>query len=274
MPSKWYFWATNFFPSIGSIVSQIVITSFYKFIPLANFASLREPILATMHKMGIKGTILLAAEGINGGFAGTREQMTAFYAYMHSEPRFHDLNFKETFDDKNPFEKAKVKLRQEIVSMGLAEVNPLQSVGDYLSPEEWHELIQDPEVIIIDTRNDYEYGLGTFKNAINPNTENFRKFPEYVNNELNDKKDKKIAMFCTGGIRCEKSTAYLKEQGFAHVYHLKDGILNYIETMPKEKSLWEGQCFVFDDRVAVDHDLKRVYPQLPQDYKHAYFPKE
>lgn len=263
-----------FFVNNRSIVSEIVIASFYKFIRLDNFENLREPILATMQEIGIKGTILLASEGVNGSFAGTREQMDSFYTYMHSDVRFNDLNFKETFDPQNPFEKAKVKLRKEIVTMGVTNVDPLQSAGVYLSPEEWHEFIQDPEVILIDTRNDYEYDLGTFKNAINPNTENFREFPEYVQNQLSDKKDKKIAMFCTGGIRCEKSTAYLKEQGFEYVYHLKDGILNYIENMPKVDSLWEGKCFVFDDRVAVDEQLKRVYPQLPQDYKDERFPKE
>lgn len=255
-------------------MNQIVIASFYKFIPLADYEHLREPMLANMHQIGIKGTILLASEGINGSFAGTREQMDAFYASMHQDPRFNDLNFKETFDEKNPFEKAKVKLRKEIVTMGVSNVDPLKSCGIYLNPDEWHQLIQDPEVIIIDTRNDYEYELGTFKNAINPNTENFREFPTYVQSELDDKKDKKIAMFCTGGIRCEKSTAYLKDLGFEQVYHLKDGILNYIEQIPAEHSLWEGQCFVFDDRVAVDQELKRVYPQLPQDYKDERFPKD
>ena len=258
---------------LGSIVDQIVIASFYKFIPLEDFETLREPMLVVMREMNIKGTIILAAEGINGGFAGTRDHMDAFYAYMHQEPRFSDLNFKETFDSQNPFEKAKVKLRKEIVTMGITKVNPLASTGVHLSPEEWHDFIQDPEVIVIDTRNDYEYELGTFKNAINPNTENFREFPEYVEQHLSDKKDKKIAMFCTGGIRCEKSTAYLKEQGFEHVYQLKDGILNYMEVIPNETSLWEGKCFVFDDRVAVDEQLKRVYPQLPQDYKDERFPK-
>ncbi len=254
-------------------MNKIVIASFYKFIPLADFETLREPLLATMQQLNIKGTILLAAEGINGGFAGTREQMDSFYTYMRMDSRFNDLNFKETFDDNNPFEKAKVKVRKEIVTMGVKNVDPLTATGVHLSPEEWHEFIQDPEVIVIDTRNDYEFDLGTFKNAINPNTENFREFPEYVQQQLGDKKDKKIAMFCTGGIRCEKSTAYLKEQGFQHVYQLKDGILNYIEAMPKENSLWEGQCFVFDDRVAVDEHLQRVYPQLPQDYKDERFPK-
>jgi UPF0176 protein len=249
-------------------VNSIIIASFYKFVPLVDFESLREPMLTAMREVGIKGTIILAAEGVNGSFAGTQEQMNAFYQYMHSEPRFSDLNFKETYDSANPFEKAKVKLRKEIVTMGIHNVDAINNAGTYLSPEEWHEFIKDPEVIVIDTRNDYEYELGTFKNAINPNTENFREFPEYVEQQLSNKKDKKIAMFCTGGIRCEKSTAYLKEQGFTQVYHLKDGILNYMQAFPTEESLWEGQCFVFDDRVAVDKKLQRVQPQLPQDYKY------
>jgi UPF0176 protein len=249
-------------------MQEIIIASFYKFVTLDNFETMREPLLAKMHEIKIKGTIILASEGINGSFAGTREQMDAFYQYIRQDERLTDLNFKETFDPENPFEKSKVKLRKEIVTMGIPNVNPLKSVGTYLNPEQWNELIQNPDVVIIDTRNDYEFELGTFKNAINPNTENFRNFPEYVKEHLIDLKDKKIAMFCTGGIRCEKSTAYLKDIGFPEVYHLHDGILNYIEKMPQEESLWEGQCFVFDNRVAVDEHLERVYPQLPLDYKH------
>ncbi|CAM2749359.1 rhodanese-related sulfurtransferase [Legionella worsleiensis] len=254
-------------------MKEIVIASFYKFISLPDFETLREPMLAKMHELGIKGTIILAHEGINGGFAGNREQMDNFYHYMRSDPRFSALNFKETFDQANPFEKAKVKLRKEIVTMGVQNVNPEQNAGTYLSPEQWHELIQDPEVILLDTRNDYEYELGAFKNAINPDIENFREFPEYVAQHLSDKKDKKIAMYCTGGIRCEKTTAFMKEQGFQQVYQLHDGILNYIEKIPEANSLWEGKCFVFDDRVAVDQKLERVYPQLPQDYKEERYPK-
>jgi len=249
-------------------MKEIIIAAFYKFVSLDNFETMREPLLAKMHEINIKGTIILASEGINGSFGGKREDMDRLYEFIRQDERFADLNFKETFDNENPFEKAKVKLRKEIVTMGIQNVDPLKTVGTYLEPEQWNELIQDPEVVIIDTRNDYEFELGTFKNAINPNTENFRDFPEYVEKELSNKKDKKIAMFCTGGIRCEKSTAYLKEQGFPNVYHLHDGILNYIEKMPKEESLWEGQCFVFDNRVAVDEHLERVYPQLPFDYKH------
>jgi UPF0176 protein len=249
-------------------VNDIVIASFYKFVSLDDYETLREPMLGSMHETNIKGTIILAKEGINGSFAGTREKMELFYQLLRKDVRLTDLHFKETFDKENPFAKAKVKLRKEIVTMGIKEVDPIQSAGVYLNPEEWHEFIQDPEVILIDTRNDYEYELGSFKNAINPNTEHFRNFPEYVQQHLQDKKDKKIAMYCTGGIRCEKSTAYLIDQGFKKVYHLKDGIINYIEKMPENESLWEGSCFVFDDRVAVNNKLERVFPQLPQDYKH------
>ncbi len=254
----------------GSPVQEIIIASFYKFVPIGDYESLRETLLAQMLAHHIKGTIILAAEGVNGSFGGFREDMDRFYQCMRQDARLTDLRFKETIDKENPFEKTKVKLRKEIVTMGIYNVDPLKTVGTYLSPEEWNELIQDPEVILIDTRNDYEYDLGTFKNAINPNTENFRNFPEYVEQHLLDKKDKKIAMFCTGGIRCEKSTAYLKDLGFPEVYHLQDGILHYIEAMPKEKSLWEGQCFVFDNRIAVDENLARVYPQLPLEYKYEY----
>lgn len=249
-------------------MKEIVIAAFYKFVSLENFETLRIPLLVKMQENNIKGTIILALEGINGSFAGTRNDMDTFYQYIREDSRLADLNFKETFDKENPFEKSKVKLRKEIVTLGINNTDPLKSAGTYLSPEEWNELIQDPDVLLIDTRNDYEFELGTFQNATNPNTENFRNFPEYVLEHLIDQKDKKIAMFCTGGIRCEKSTAYLTDLGFPKVYHLQDGILNYIEKMPKEESLWSGQCFVFDNRVAVDENLERVYPQLPLDYKH------
>lgn len=249
-------------------MNKIIIASFYKFVTMDDFETMREPILAKMLDMGIKGTILLAKEGVNGGFAGTREQMDAFYAYMRSYPAFADLRFKETMDENNPFEKSKVKLRKEIVTMGVTEVQAYNPKETYLTPEEWNALLKDPEVVLIDTRNDYEFELGTFKNAINPNIENFREFPEYVQKELSDKKDKKIAMFCTGGIRCEKTTAYMKSQGFEKVYQLHDGILHYMESIPQDQSLWEGDCFVFDNRVAVNQKLERVFPQLPEDYKH------
>lgn len=255
-------------------MKDIIIASFYKFVSLDNFETMKLPILDKMQTIGIKGTVILAKEGINGSFAGTREKMDLFYQYLHSNECLTDLKFKETFDEVIPFDKAKVKLRKEIVTMGVNDVDPAELAGARLSPEEWHELIQDPEVVLIDTRNDYEYELGTFKNAINPDIDNFRQFPEYVAQHLADKKDKKIAMFCTGGIRCEKTTAYMRAQGFEEVYQLHDGILNYMESIPANESLWEGQCFVFDDRIAVDKELNRVHPQLPNDYKDQRYPKK
>lgn len=232
-------------------MTHYVIVSFYKFIDLPDYADLKGPLLAFMKDKGILGTILLAHEGINGGAAATRELMDELYAHLRQEPRFADLNFKETYSDLMPYEKAKVKLRKEIVTLGIPDLNPLMQTGERVMPEAWNTLISDPDVLVIDTRNDYEVELGTFKNAINPKTENFRDFPAYVETHLLDKKDKKIAMFCTGGIRCEKSTAYLMSLGFENVYQLEGGILKYYEDMPAQASLWEGRCFVFDERIAV-----------------------
>lgn len=248
-------------------MKEIIIASFYQFVTLVDFEIMREPMLAKMRALDLRGTLILAKEGINGSFAGRRENMELFYQFLRDDFSLVDLHFKETFDEKNPFDKAKVKLRKEIVTMGLQEVDPKKASGTYLSPRQWHEFIQDPSVLVIDTRNDYEFELGSFKQAIHPNTENFREFPEYVSKHLQDKKDQKIAMYCTGGIRCEKSTAYLKQQGFEQVYQLHQGILHYLECIPESESLWQGACFVFDDRVAVDHQLDRLSPQLPQDYK-------
>lgn len=245
-------------------MNTTVIAAFYKFVLLENFEDLREPWLKLMRELGIKGTLILAKEGINGSFAGDRQAMDAFYEVLRADARMTDLFFRETYDARNPFDKAKVKLRKEIVTMGIQDIDPNAEVGEYLSPEEWNELLVDPDVVLIDTRNDYEFEVGTFQNAVNPDIENFRDFPDYVEKNMMDKKDKKIAMFCTGGIRCEKSTAYMKKMGFDKVYHLKGGIINYLQEIDKNNSLWDGYCFVFDDRVAIDADLNRVYPQLPE----------
>lgn len=231
---------------------QYIITNFYKFVPLPNYVDLKEQICAKMQEHKILGTILLADEGINGGFAGIPENMYAFYAYLRSNACFADLNFKETYDDFIPFEKIKVKLRKEIVTMGVPGIDPLRETGTHVAPKDWNALISDPNVVVVDTRNTYEFDLGSFKNAINPKTENFRDFPEYVAKNLMDKKDKKVAMFCTGGIRCEKSTAYLMSLGFKDVYQLEGGILNYFKEISGEDSMWEGGCFVFDDRITID----------------------
>lgn len=237
-------------------MSVYTVVTFYKFNPLPDYENRKPPLLALMQEYNVLGTIILASEGINGTICGFQKDVLILEQHLRSFPGFSNLECRNTYSEFNPFEKAKVKLRNEIVTMGAPEVNPLEVTGEHLAPEEWNELIADPNVVLIDTRNDYEIKLGTFKGAVSPETDNFRDFPEYVEKNLLDKKDKKIAMYCTGGIRCEKSTAYLKKLGFNQVYQLKGGILNYLEKIPVEQSKWEGHCFVFDDRVALDHQLK------------------
>ena len=228
-----------------------IIATFYRFCPLEDFAELKAPLHAAMQDNQILGTILLANEGINGGMAGTPENMAKMYAAIRSDARFAGMYFKETTSDMMPYEKIKVKLRKEIVALGIPGVDPLVETGIPVSPKEWNELLADPEVLVIDNRNTYEIELGTFYNAINPQTENFRDFPAYIQENLLDKKHKKIAMCCTGGIRCEKSTAYLKQLGFEKVYQLEGGIIDYMKAMPSEESKWHGQCFVFDERIGI-----------------------
>ncbi|GAA5524153.1 thiosulfate sulfurtransferase GlpE [Microbulbifer aestuariivivens] len=243
-------------------MNSIVVCALYKFVTLDDFESLRDPILNTMLENQVRGTLLLAKEGINGTVAGSREGIDALLAHLKSDPRLASLDYKESFTEDMPFLRSKVKLKREIVTMGVEGIDPRRTVGTYVKPSDWNALISDPEVLVIDTRNDYEYQVGTFENAVNPKTESFREFPDYVKEHLDPAKHKKVAMFCTGGIRCEKSTAYLKEQGFDEVYHLQGGILKYLEDVPKEETLWKGECFVFDDRVTVNHDLQRgIYQQ-------------
>ena len=241
--------------NLGRKMKPYVIVTFYEFVPLNDYELMKESILTTMKANNVKGTIILASEGINGSFCGTKEEILPLISHLKSYPNLEDLAFRETYHAFNPFAKAKVKLRKEIVTIGVEGIDPINLPGIHLSPEEWNQLIADPEVVLIDTRNDYEIMLGTFENAINPKTDNFRDFPDYVEKELIDKKDKKIAMFCTGGIRCEKSTSYLRALGFNEVYQLQGGILNYLETIAEQDSKWEGSCFVFDERVALDHQL-------------------
>ncbi|WMS89081.1 rhodanese-related sulfurtransferase [Pleionea litopenaei] len=236
---------------------QYVVCALYKFVKLSDFEAIRAPLLKEMTEHNVVGTLLLAHEGINGTVAGSRAAIDHLLAWLNSHEQLNPIEYKESFTDICPFKRTKVKLKKEIVTMGVEDVDPNRTVGTYVAPEDWNALISDPEVILIDTRNDYEVEVGTFKNAVNPHTETFREFPKYVEDHLDPKQHKKVAMFCTGGIRCEKSTAYLKEQGFEEVYHLKGGILKYLEDVPKEQSMWEGECFVFDDRVTVNHDLER-----------------
>ena len=234
---------------------SIVVAALYKFVRLHGFEQLQQPLLDLMHDNDVRGTLLLADEGINGTISGPRAGVDTVLGWLKQDERLAALEHKESFHDEHPFLRTKVKLKKEIVTMGVEGIDPTRTVGTYLSPEEWNTVISDPDTVLIDTRNDYEVDVGTFKGAINPETRTFREFPEYVKETLDPARHKKVAMFCTGGIRCEKSTAYLKEQGFEEVYHLKGGILKYLEEMPKEDSLWEVECFVFDERVTVDHDL-------------------
>lgn len=234
-----------------------VVCAMYKFVTLNDYEAKREPLLNTMLELGVKGTLLLAAEGINGTVAGTREGIDKLLDWLRLDPRLSDIGFKESYEMELPFYRTKVKLKKEIVTMGVEGIDPKRVVGTYVKPKDWNALISDPDVLLVDTRNDYEVGIGTFQGAVDPKTKTFREFPEYVKDHLDPEKHKKVAMFCTGGIRCEKSTAYLKEQGFDEVYHLEGGILKYLEDVPKEETMWEGECYVFDNRVTVDHDLQR-----------------
>ncbi len=234
---------------------MMVVATFYKFTKLSDFAEMQNPLLSFCEVQGVKGTILLALEGINGTIAGSRQAIDSVLAYLRSDSRLADLEHKESSAQQPPFERMKVRLKKEIVTLGLS-VNPEEQVGTYVSPKDWNALASDPDVIIIDTRNDYEVSCGSFKGAINPETQSFREFPEYVQKNLDPKKHKKVAMFCTGGIRCEKASAYMLSQGFQEVYHLQGGILKYLEEVPEAESLWQGECFVFDERIAVQHGLE------------------
>jgi UPF0176 protein len=238
-------------------MSKYVVCALYKFVRLENFEDLRLPLFTVMNDNEVRGTLLLAYEGINGTISGSREGIDTVINWLNNDERINPLVTKESYNDESPFKRTKVKLKKEIVTMGIEGIDPNHTVGTYIKPQDWNSLISDPEVTLVDTRNEYEYEIGTFKNALNPHTESFREFPDYVEKNLDPEKNKKVAMFCTGGIRCEKSTAFLKEKGFEEVYHLHGGILKYLEEVPKEESLWEGECFVFDDRVAVNHDLEK-----------------
>ncbi|MDU0356270.1 rhodanese-related sulfurtransferase [Paraglaciecola aquimarina] len=251
-------------PTVQSNNTKFVVCALYKFVSLENFEALRQPLLQFMESNNIKGTLLLAHEGINGTVSGTRESIDALLAWLNADERLNPISTKESLDDTQPFHRTKVKLKKEIVTLGVEGIDPLKTVGTYVKPKDWNALISDPEVLLIDTRNDYEIEIGTFQNAVNPKTDSFREFPQYVKDNLDPAKHKKVAMFCTGGIRCEKSTAYMKEQGFDEVFHLEGGILQYLEDVPKDDTMWEGDCFVFDNRVAVNHDLEK------SDYDQCY----
>ncbi|MCZ7489033.1 rhodanese-related sulfurtransferase [Rhizobium rhizogenes] len=244
------------------VSGDFLVAALYHFARLPRFESLREQLFEFCEKNGVKGTLLLAAEGINGTIAGPDAGIHTVLAFLRAQPEFAALEHKESRASHMPFVRLKVKLKKEIVTMGVPDIDPNRIVGTYVEPQDWNALISDPDTILIDTRNDYETAIGVFKGAVDPQTKTFREFPDWVKNNPGLHNKPKIAMYCTGGIRCEKATAFMKEQGFDEVYHLKGGILKYLEEVPEEESLWEGACFVFDERVSVVHGLAEGDHQL------------
>lgn len=243
-------------------MSTWIVAALYQFVRLDDCAALRAPLQERCDELGITGTLLLAQEGINGTIAGTRSGIDNILAYLRSDPRLADLPHKESTADHAPFYRMKVKLKKEIVTMGVPDVDPTSLVGQYVKPEDWNALISDPDVLLVDTRNDYEVEVGTFKGAVDPHITTFREFPDYVKTHFSPDKQPRVAMFCTGGIRCEKASAYMLQQGFPEVYHLQGGILKYLEKVNAEQSLWQGECFVFDQRVAVGQGLAPGHYEL------------
>ena len=236
---------------------SVVVAALYRFARFPDFEAFRQPLFEAMLAAEVRGTLLLAAEGINGTIAGSRLGIDKVLDFLQQDERFAGLEVKESSVDDNPFYRTKVKLKKEIVTMGVQDIDPNEIVGTFVDAEDWNELISRPDVLLLDTRNKYEVEIGTFDGAVNPETDSFREFPEYVARHLDPGNHKKVAMFCTGGIRCEKSTAYLRQQGFDEVYHLKGGILKYLELVPESESKWQGECFVFDNRVTVNHKLEQ-----------------
>jgi len=260
-----------------------IVATFYKFVALPDYANLQQSLIDVCQAEDVKGTILLASEGINGTVSGDRKSVDSVLNFIKSDQRLTDVDIKESSASKAPFGRLKVRLKKEIVTIGLPEVSPTQAVGTYVLPKDWNQIISDPAVTVIDARNDYEVSMGSFQRAENPETQSFRDFPEYAQENLDPAKQKKVAMFCTGGIRCEKASSYLLSQGFDEVYHLKGGILKYLEEIPEDKSLWEGECFVFDERVAIKHKLEPGsysicyacgHPVSPEDQQSSHYESE
>ncbi len=241
---------------------DFVVAALYRFAPLPDYADLRDPIELLCAENSVRGTLLLAPEGINGTIAGTAPQIRKVLEGLKSRLRLPDLEHKESLTGTMPFARLKVRLKKEIVTMGVTGIDPNRLTGDHVDPADWNALLDDPDIVLIDARNAYEVAIGTFEGAISPDTTSFREFPQWARTSeiLQDKP--KVAMFCTGGIRCEKAAALLRQEGFDEVYQLKGGILKYLESVPGAESRWNGECFVFDERVSVDGDLKPGKYQL------------
>ena len=242
--------------SIDTRAMTVTVSAFYKFVSINDCDALQSQIRNVLAAHAIKGTVLIASEGINATVSGTDNAIDGLHTWLSADPRFKGLSDKRSIAPDHPFQKLKVKIKPEIVTFGAADADPSRHVGTYVAPNDWNALIENPDVIVVDTRNSYEVSIGTFPGAKDPGTRAFSEFPDFVDKHLAKSKDKPIAMFCTGGIRCEKASAYLLSQGFPDVYHLEGGILKYLEVVPPAQSLWQGECFVFDDRVALEHGVK------------------
>ena len=247
--------------------AKIVVATFYKFQRLPDYRQLRAPLLERCQSLRLRGTILLAEEGINATIAGERGAIDGLLSHLRGDRRFADLLVKETTHSSIPFQRMKVRLKPEIAAMKAAGVDPNRGVGAYVEARDWNSLIAQDDVLLVDARNDYEVRIGRFKGAINPGTESFNELPRYLADNLDSKRDKRVAMYCTGGIRCEKATAYLLQLGFEEVYHLRGGILRYLEEVAPGHSLWQGECFVFDERVSLDHRLRKGATVICDDCK-------
>lgn len=261
---------------------RYTVAALYKFVSLPDYAALQPWLKAMGEHLKIRGTILLAEEGINGTIAGSEDAIHALLNYLRADDRMAGLDAKFSESAEQPFLRYKVRLKREIVTLGVEGTDPNKQVGTYVDPNDWNAVITDPNTVLIDTRNGYEIGVGTFAGAINPETESFRDFPTWVQQNREQLDGKRVAMFCTGGIRCEKASSYMLSEGFPDVMHLKGGILKYLETQAEESSLWRGDCFVFDQRVAVGHGLSETdwtqcfacrTPLSPDDCQSAHYVK-
>lgn len=260
--------------NLSTPLQDFRVAALYRFCRLEAFEALRAPLAAFCCARGIKGTLLLAREGINGTVAGSAAAIAELIAWLESIPELAGLEIKYSLAADMPFHRMKVRLKREIVTMGVEGIDPLEGAGAYVAPQDWNALIADPDTIVIDTRNDYEVSIGTFQGAIDPKTSSFREFPDWVESHRGELEGRRVAMFCTGGIRCEKATAYVKSLGIEDVFHLKGGILKYLEEVPAEQSLWQGECFVFDERVAVSHGLEQGSTGLCRACRHPLTPQE
>ena len=263
-------------------MTKVIVAALYHFTKFSDYKKLQDPLRKICNSEGIKGSLLIAYEGINGTISGSRSGIDAVLKHIRSMPGCSDLEHKESFASEIPFKRMKVKLKKEIVTMGQPHLDPTLNVGNYIEPSDWNNLISQDDVIVIDTRNDYEVAIGSFDGAIDPETKSFGEFPEWWEENRSKYQDKRVAMFCTGGIRCEKSTNFLLNEGVKDVYHLKGGILKYLEEVPEKNSKWNGECFVFDSRVSVKHGLEEgIYnlcyacrmPLAPDDFKKEEFEK-